>query len=155
MRMEGSMEVAARPQETIQKYTAPHWLGRCLPNLFSLKVTGEGEFRATFYIDLGEIAKVTGYLSRVRADMLFKYEDRGEDVVRVSGTGRVVGAKIGLTIDVKVKPSANGTLIDWAADADLGIIQRILGEETTRKVANRQVELLTTRLKEALNTSIN
>ncbi len=115
----------------------------------------EREFKATFYLDLEEIAKVTGYLSRLRADMRFRYEDEGGNDVKVLGTGRVVGAKIGLTIDVKVTPSERGTLINWSAEADLGIIQRVLGEDTTRKVAKRQIELLTARLREALNTGIN
>ncbi len=149
------MEVAASPSETLRRLRDPIWLGKLLPNLASLELLGEREFKATFYLDLGEIAKVTGYLSRLRADMRFTYEDEGGSGVRVLGTGRVVGAKIGLKIDVKVTSSGKGALINWSADADLGVIQRLLGENTTRKVANRQIELLTAKLKEALNTGIN
>lgn len=149
------MEVAASPSETLRRLRDPAWLGKCLPNLASLELLGEREFKATFYLDLGEIAKVAGYLSRLRADMRFTYIDEGGGGVRVLGTGRVVGAKISVTIDVKVTPSEKGSLINWSADADLGVIQRLLGEATTRRVADRQIELLTARLEEALDTGIN
>ncbi|GBC70298.1 hypothetical protein HRbin02_00062 [Candidatus Calditenuaceae archaeon HR02] len=153
--MEGSMEVAASPSETLRRLRDPAWLGKCLPNLASLELLGEREFKATFYLDIGELTKVAGYLSRIRADMRFRYEDEGGGGVRVLGTGRVVGAKIGLTIDVKVAQSEKGTQINWSADADLGVIQRLLGEATIRRVAHRQIELLTAKLKDALDSGIN
>lgn len=155
MKFSGSMEVKAPPKETLKRLRDPEWLGKVLPNLSSLEITGEKEFKAVFYLDLGEIAKVTGYLSRIRAHMTFVYEDVEWEGVRLVGSGRVVGSKMGLTIDVRVSPSGDGSLIDWEAEADLGIFQRLLGEEITRRVASRQIELLTNRLREALGTGIN
>ncbi|MCS7145216.1 MAG: SRPBCC domain-containing protein [Nitrososphaerota archaeon] len=155
MRFSGSMQVPATPSETLRRLRDPVWLSRILPNLSSFEVTGEREFKAVFYLDLEEIAKVTGYLSRIRANMHFRYEDTGEDSVKVVGSGKVVGARIALSILVKVAPSVNGSVLDWEADTDLGIIQRLLGQEITRRVANRQIELLTSRLREELSTGIN
>lgn len=154
MKIEGKLRVSAKPEQCLAKLRDPLWLGKCLPNLSALEKKSDREFRAVFYLDLAEIARVTGYLSRIRVDMRFTYEEATPEEVRLSGTGRVVGTRISITINARVLHDGDDSMLEWMADVDLGIIQRLLGEETVKKIAERQVGLLTNCLRDALSTGL-
>jgi carbon monoxide dehydrogenase subunit G len=152
MRLEGSLEVRSKPSECLRRLRDPSWLSQCLPGLHSFECREPGIFGATFYLDLTQLSQLAGYLTRIRAEMSFRYEDAGNDTVKLLGEGRVVGAKIRLTIAVRVSPSRAGSLLNWQADADLGLVQRLLGESLIRKVAEHQIQRLTQCLSERLSS---
>jgi len=150
LRLMGELRVGAAQGFCLERLRDPLWLGRCLPNLSSLEKISHGEFRAVFYLDLADITGAAGYLSRIRVDMRFTYEDAGPEQVRLKGVGRVLGSRILITVSVRVLTDAGGSVLKWSSEADLGMIQRILGEEVVRKIADRQVEALVTCLGRSL-----
>jgi len=154
LRLEGKFTVDAPPEHCLSRLRDPLWLGKCLPNLSSLELIGDKEFRAVFYLNLAEMAKVAGYLSRIRTDMRFTYMETSPGEVRVAGDGRAVGAKISIDISVRVSSKDDGSVLEWVSIVDLGIIQRLLGEETVRRVADKQIGLLTNCLSEALRKGV-
>lgn len=151
MRLEGVLRVGAPPELCLERLRDPSWLRGCLPNLTSLEQTGGGEFRAVFHLDLSEIARVADYLARIRVEMRFTYMDAGPAQVVLRGVGRVVGARVTITISVDVQPAdGGGSLLRWSSDVELGIIERLLGGETVRRVAERQINALTNCLRGVL-----
>ncbi len=154
MRFSGRFEVGAPPQRCLERLRDPSWLSQCLPSLVSFEDRGAEGFRAVFYQDLSGLAQLSGYLSRIRTEMSFRYEDTGPSVVKLVGEGRVVGTKIRLTIVVKVSERGVGSALDWEAEADLGLVQRILGEKLVRQVAENQIQALTLCLGEKLSSPV-
>ncbi|MEM4238775.1 MAG: SRPBCC domain-containing protein, partial [Nitrososphaerota archaeon] len=63
-------------------------------------------------------------------------------------------AKISIDISVRVSSKDDGSVLEWVSIVDLGIIQRLLGEETVRRVADKQIGLLTNCLSEALRKGV-
>ncbi len=154
MRLEGSLEVRSQPTECLRRLREPSWLSQCLPGLQSFEYREPGTFSATFYLDLTQFSQLAGYLTRIRAEMSFRYDDAGNDTIKLTGEGRVVGAKIRLTIAVRISPSPTGSLLNWQAEADLGLVQKLLGESLIRKVAEHQIQRLTQCLSERLSSRV-
>lgn len=155
MEFTGQLETQAPVEAVAKNLGNARWISQCLPTLGKLEIVSDNEFLATFKVDLGEAARNMhlDYLSRLTVSMRFKYLKKTEDGIILEGTGRVVGSRLDITLNLSINAANDETLVSWNAQVEFGRLLKLFGEKLVRDIStttiNDLTDCLTTKLASA------
>jgi hypothetical protein len=133
MNFEGTCIIKAQRERVFDFITDPNKIGRCFPDMKSLQMEGEDKFVAIVKVGIGFL----------RGDFKFHIaivEKQPPSRVRLQGNGSGAGSNVDLSTVIELTEVADGTKLDYKADAKLvgaiaALAQRVIGS-TTEKTIN-------------------
>jgi len=152
--MSGEVELGASKQRVKSFVTNPDEFSSCLPNVGEFEKRNQEEFSAKFKVDLpADMRKgLLANLSNVGIKMNFKSSING-DSVSIRGEGRSMGMKITLDLKMDLSESSGKTVINWSAEVNAGLIMKLLGEESFKKISDQIIGELVGCVKSKLETT--
>lgn len=131
MEFEGTTTVKAAPQKVFNFLLDPNMLGKCLPDVQSIEVTGPDKFRATIKVGISFIKGVFDFQFTIT-------EKRTSNHASLKGHGTETGSAIDLEAKFNLSPTPEGgTQIRWTAEAKVfGLIAGV-GSRLLDRAANK------------------
>ncbi len=120
----------------------PSAFSKCIPNLESLEIKSPDEFVAKFKVEVPEEMGVT-YLKNIGIKMNFTMSSNN-NIVTMHGEGRSMGLKVKIDITIEVIEQEGYSLMNWKAQVDIGMLERMLGKENINKFSNDIISKLLT-----------
>ncbi len=132
MIFEGTHDLKA-PREKVWDFVIdPNKIGRCLPDLKSLEVTGEGKFNALVRVGVGFI----------KGDFKFRLEfveKKPPSHARLKGTGSGSGSSIDMDTVIELTDMPGGTKLAYKADVKVGGVMAGLGQRMMEGATQKTV----------------
>jgi carbon monoxide dehydrogenase subunit G len=141
----GRFATKATLEKTAKNLSDIKWISECLPNLGKLEIVSDGEFFASFKVDLSDAASKMhlDYLTRLTVRMHFKYMDRTTNSITLQGSGRAAGSKLDIILRLNMSESNAETLVAWTAQVEFGKLLKLFGEKLLQDVSKKTVNDLT------------
>ena len=117
LRYSGSFNVSKPINEAGEFLLDLERVAPCIPNVVSYSVEG-GKAKVVFRVELGDEVPIAE-LRRVTANTEIQVMPL-ESSIRYLIKGRAVGSNLGITLDLSVRQAGDSSIIDWAAEAELG-----------------------------------
>lgn len=133
MKMEGSREIAARPDFVWDRLNDPQVLRQSIVGCETMRVTGDGEFIASLKLKFGPVsASFDGRLS------LRNIVDNRSYTIVFEGLGGIAGSGRGVA-DVNLEPRSQGTLLLYTVEAQIGGKIARVGRPLVNGIARRMI----------------
>ena len=132
--LSGEKKVGQAKDKVLDFLSDPNLLSSCLGNVENLHSEKDGNFVARFKIAVPKKFGVS-YMENVNATMNFKLS-RLPDAVEWKGSGRTVGVKLIIVLRLETRDEDSGTKLCWHASMNAGVIEKLLGDQNLREIAN-------------------
>ncbi|AOL16419.1 carbon monoxide dehydrogenase [Sulfolobus sp. A20] len=119
--------------------TEPKMFTECLPGLQGYEIKRDGEIGATFKIDVSDFN--IPHMSTITANINAKIIKDSEKI-EIVGNGRSAGVSIKINISLNLYETQNSTKVIWSAKMDLGLLAKLLGENSIRRLAESNVNYI-------------
>ena len=144
MRFSDKFTVKAPKQEVWKVVSDLPKVVSCFPNIHKLERLSDEEIKVTFRLDLSGAAdkRLVSYLTRISSRMNVRFAELSPpDELRVRAEGSVAGSKVAVNLAVKLDELPDGsTQVSYDAEAEVGLLARILGAGLIQGLVNRNAE---------------
>lgn len=133
MKVSGTREFEASPQDVWDVLNDPSELAALLPGVEKFEIQDERNWTATVKVPLG--------LGGLKLKFKFeKVDERPIERAALNAKGKGVGAVISMETAFDLAPSDAGTRMDW--EADVAVLGQIggMGQRVLQPIVNQQVE---------------
>lgn len=138
MELKGELEFKRNINYVKEFLLDPKKFTECLPGLQNYEVEGKN-FKAIFKLDVSQLG--IPHISTLTANINAVIIDEGNKI-EVVGNGRSAGVGIKISILMELIESGAIVKVSWKAKIDLGMLMRLIGEESVRKIADVNVNYI-------------
>ena len=139
---EGSETIRVAKDEVRRFLLDPEQVGRCLPDLHELTASDATHFVATVRVGVGPVRGL------FKLDVTLHTE--GEDDLRISLRGSGMGSGLQVESQVHLEALAQGTRLDWQADATVSGPLASVGGRLLEGQAKKTIEQLFASIRQTL-----
>jgi len=138
MELKGELEFKRSINYVKEFLLDPKKFTECLPGLQNYEVEGKN-FKAVFKLDVSqlEIPHISTLTANINAVIIDE-----DNKIEVVGNGRSAGVGIKISILMELIKSGPTVKVSWKAKIDLGMLMRLIGEESVRKIADVNVNYI-------------
>ncbi|MDT7862508.1 MAG: SRPBCC domain-containing protein [Saccharolobus sp.] len=138
MELKGELELKRNINYVKEFLLDPKKFTECLPGLQNYEVEGKN-FKAIFKLDVSQLG--IPHISTLTANINAVIMDEGNKI-EVVGNGRSAGVGIKISILMELIETGVTVKLSWKAKIDLGMLMRLIGEESVRKIADVNVNYI-------------
>ncbi|BDB98744.1 SRPBCC domain-containing protein [Saccharolobus caldissimus] len=138
MELKGELELKRNINYVKEFLLDPKKFTECLPGLQNYEVEGNN-FKAIFKLDVSQLR--IPHISTLTANINAVIMDEGNKI-EVVGNGRSAGIGIKISILMELIEAGVTVKLSWKAKIDLGMLMRLIGEESVRKIADVNVNYI-------------
>lgn len=138
MELKGELELKRNINYVKEFLLDPKKFTECLPGLQNYEVEGKS-FKAIFKLDVSQLG--IPHISTLTANINAIIMDEGNKI-EVVGNGRSAGVGIKISILMELIETRATVKLSWKAKIDLGMLMRLIGEESVRKIADVNVNYI-------------
>jgi len=138
MELKGELELKRNINYVKEFLLDPKKFTECLPGLQNYEVEGKN-FKAIFKLDVSQLG--IPHISTLTANINAVIMDEGNKI-EVVGNGRSAGVGIKIRILMELIETGVTVKLSWKAKIDLGMLMRLIGEESVRKIADVNVNYI-------------
>ncbi len=139
MEISGEFVVNKVKAKLSEFFTEPKMFTECLPGLQGYEIKGDSEISATFKIDVSgfNIPHMSTITANINAKII-----KDNEKIEIVGNGRSAGVSMKINISLNLYEMQNSTKIIWSAKMDIGLLAKLLGENSIRKIAESNVNYI-------------
>jgi carbon monoxide dehydrogenase subunit G len=138
MELKGELELKRNINYVKEFLLDPKKFTECLPGLQNYEVEGKN-FKAIFKLDVSQLG--IPHILTLTANINAVIMDEGNKI-EVVGNGRSAGVGIKISILMELVETGVTVKLSWKAKIDLGMLMRLIGEESVRKIADVNVNYI-------------
>jgi hypothetical protein len=138
MELKGELELKRNINYVKEFLLDPKKFTECLPGLQNYEVEGKN-FKAIFKLDVSQLG--IPHISTLTANINAVIMDE-DNKIEVVGNGRSAGVGIKISILMELIETGVTVKLSWKAKIDLGMLMRLIGEESVRKIADVNVNYI-------------
>lgn len=124
-------------------------VSRCLPGLESYDEE-DGTYIARIRLDISEMGN--SYMSTLSGRIRASYDPSPAGKVSITASGRVAGSSLKINLNVSVSEREGGSVAQWTANVDFGILMRLMGEKNLISVAQSNIDAIMSCITKVLNS---
>lgn len=124
-------------------------VSRCLPGLESYDEE-DGTYIARIRLDISEMGN--SYMSTLSGRIRASYDPSPAGKVSITASGRVAGSSLKINLNVSVSEREGGSVAQWTANVDFGILMRLMGEKNLISVAQSNIDAIMSCITKLLNS---